>query len=126
MRAIVFCTTCRVTKDKKTNDDGVTGGELLAREMESLLKETGRSEPRVARQECLWSCTQHCNVLMADSDRFSYLAGRFEPTRASAEAILEWFDLHGQSAEGAVSFREWPDGMRGHFIARLPAETMVE
>ena len=36
------------------------------------------------------------------------------------EAILAWFYLHGQSERGEVPFRLWPDGMRGHFITRLP------
>ena len=42
------------------------------------------------------------------------------PERESAEAIIAWFDLHGGSEAGWVPFRQWPDGMRGHFIARLP------
>ncbi len=50
----------------------------------------------------------------------SYLAGGFKPDREAAEAILAWFDLHGQSERGEVPFRAWPNGMRGHFIARLP------
>ncbi len=40
--------------------------------------------------------------------------------RDAAEAILAWFDLHGESERGEVPFRAWPHGMRGHFIARLP------
>ncbi len=95
---------------------------MLAREMEALLTEKGREDVYVERQECLWSCSEHCNVLLRDTEKFSYLTGRFAPERESAESLLEWFDMHGQSDEGTVSFRQWPDGMRGHFIARLPAE----
>ena len=40
----------------------------------------------------------------------------------AAEAIVDWFDLHGASEDGWVSFRQWPDGMRGHFIARMPPD----
>lgn len=123
MRAIVFCATCRFPDKEKVNGDGVTGGEMLAREMEALLAETGRDDVYVERQECLWSCTEHCNVLLRDTEKFSYLTGRFAPERDSAESLLEWFDMHGESDEGAVPFRQWPDGMRGHFIARLPPES---
>ncbi len=122
MRSIVFCTTCRLSKDEKCNAQGVTGGELLAREMEALLADNGRSDIKVERHECLWSCKEHCNVLLRDTEKFSYLTGRFVPQRDNVEAILEWFDLHGQSEEGAVGFRQWPDGMRGHFIARIPPQ----
>jgi predicted metal-binding protein len=28
--------------------------------------------------------------------------------------------MHGATDSGDVSFRLWPDAMRGHFIARIP------
>ena len=120
MRSLVFCTTCRHSADEPTGPDGLTGGERLARTMEALLAEQGRSDVTVRRQACLWACTRHCNVWIADSQRFSYLAGGFAPEPAAAEAILAWFDLHGESERGEVPFRAWPNGMRGHFITRLP------
>jgi predicted metal-binding protein len=88
--------------------------------MEAVLYDGSRDDVRVVRQACLWSCTRHCNVLMQDERRYSYLAGGFRPERAAAEAILAWFDLHGASVTGEVPFRTWPDAMRGHFIARFP------
>jgi predicted metal-binding protein len=60
-------------------------------------------------------------VLFRDDARFSYIAGDFRPTRETAEAIIDWFDLHGRSDAGLVAFRDWPQAMRGHFIARIPA-----
>ena len=120
MRSLAFCTTCRHSADEPTGPDGLTGGERLARTMEALLAEQGRSDVTVRRQACLWACTRHCNVWIADSQRFSYLAGGFAPEPAAAEAILAWFDLHGESERGEVPFRAWPNGMRGHFITRLP------
>ena len=100
--------------------DGRSGCALLAVQMQRLLAERGRHDLAVAFQSCLWSCKQHCNVLLSDLDRYTYLAGDFTPERASAEALLTWFDLHGQSATGEVPFRDWPQGMRGQFIARIP------
>ncbi len=122
MRALVFCTTCNYSKDEKTGPDGRTGGEALVGEVSTLLAETDRDDVRIQTQECLWSCKRHCNVWFRDTERFSYIAGDFEPTRDAAQAIVEWFDKHGQSEAGTVRFREWPDGMRGHFIARMPPE----
>ena len=120
MRALVFCTTCRFSAKDAMSGDGTYGGEVLARQMEGLLAERGRSDVQVARQKCLWSCTRHCNVWFRDDERFSYLAGDFAPERDSAEAILAWFDLHGDSDIGHVRFRDWPQAMKGHFIARMP------
>ena len=120
MRSIVFCTTCRYSADAQTGPDDVTGGEMLARAMESLIAERGRSDVLIERQACLWSCTRHCNVLIRDSERYSYLAGGFAPSCEAAAGILAWFDLHGASETGEVPFRTWPQAMRGHFIARIP------
>jgi predicted metal-binding protein len=120
MRALIFCTTCRHSADVKEGPDGLAGGERLARHAEAALTEAGRTDITVKRQECLWSCKRHCNVWLYDEARFSYLAGDFAPERESAEAIIAWFDLHGDSEAGWVPFRQWPDGMRGHFIARMP------
>ena len=93
---------------------------MLARAMESLITERGRSDVLIERQSCLWSCTRHCNVLIRDSERYRYLAGVFAPGREAAAGILAWFDLHGTSETGEVPFRTWPQTMRGHFIARIP------
>ncbi|MEO1066550.1 MAG: DUF1636 domain-containing protein [Pseudomonadota bacterium] len=119
-RAIIVCQTCKFTAETKTDTNGVTGGEHLTRHLEDVL--AGRDDVVIQKQDCLWACSDHCNVVMSDTERFSYLAGRFAPERASAEAIVEWFDKHGTSKTGQVPFREWPDGMRGHFIARLPVQ----
>src|SRR5262249_46527835 len=120
--SIVFCITCRYSAETQIGPDGRTGGESLASAMEALLAERGRTDVRIGRQACLWSCTRHWNVLMRDTRRYSYLAGNFIPGREAAEAILAWFDLHGASPTGEVPFRIWPQAMRGHFITRIPPE----
>ena len=126
MRALIFCTTCRHSGEEKIGPDGLTGGERLARHAEDALAAAGRDDIAVKRQECLWSCQRHCNVWLYDAARFSYLAGDFAPERASAEAIIQWFDMHGASEAGWVAFRQWPQAMRGHFIARLPPALAVD
>ncbi len=117
---MVFCTTCRYSAAEKTGPDGRTGGETLAAHMEQLLADGQRTDIGLQRQACLWNCTRHCSVVLRDTERFTYFTGNHEPTREQAEAILHWFDLHGETPSGEVSFRAWPDRMRGHFIARIP------
>lgn len=119
-RAIIVCQTCKFSQEAKLNDEGLAGGEILTKHLEDVLGE--REDLVIQKQDCLWACSDHCNVLMSDSARFSYLAGRFEPKREAAEAIVQWFDKHGENKTGQVPFREWPDEMRGHFIARLPVQ----
>jgi predicted metal-binding protein len=120
MRSLVLCNTCRFPDGRKFADDGRTGGQTLIAEMRGLLADIGRTDVRVEEQSCLWNCTQSCSVAIRDTERFSYITGKHVATRAQAEAILEWFDAHGETETGEVPFKLWPDAMRGHFIARIP------
>ncbi len=120
MRAIVVCTTCRYSAASKFGPDGRTGGQLLAEQVQ--LAANARDSVRVETQECLWNCTRPCSVVFRDENRFSYVTGSHEPSAEQAEAILEWFEAHGATEKGEVPFKQWPQRMRGHFIARIPPE----
>jgi len=120
MRSLVFCTTCRYSTEEREGPEGLTGGEALARHMESVLRELGRKDILVERQACLWNCTRPCSVILRDTERFTYVTGSHVPERTQAEAILAWFDQHGATETGEVPFRAWPQAIRGHFIARIP------
>ena len=119
MRDIVMCSTCKFSATEKLAPDGRTGGETLIAHMADAIAARGIDVP-VVPQACLWNCTKHCSVVLRDQSRFTYFTGNHEPSREQAEAILDWFALHEQSETGEVSFRQWPDRMRGHFIARIP------
>jgi predicted metal-binding protein len=115
MREIVVCTTCRYAADTPRGPDGRTGGQTLLVHLRKLA-----AGVKITEQACLWGCSRPCNVFLRDSERFSYFAGGFAPTEDSAEAILSWFALHGETPDGQVPFRIWPDAVRGHFVARVP------
>ena len=118
-REIVLCTTCRYSAAEKTGPDGRSGGETLIGHMREAIAARGAGE-RIETQACLWNCNRHCSVILRDEARFSYFTGGHEPSREQAEAILDWFASHGRTESGEVPFRQWPDRMRGHFIARIP------
>jgi predicted metal-binding protein len=118
MRSIVVCTTCRYSPDSKHGPDGRTGGEILAGHL--LEAAAKRSAVEVETQICLWNCTRFCSVLVRDTERFSYVTGSHEPSQEQAEAILDWYEYHGATENGEVPFKQWPQRMRGHFIARIP------
>jgi predicted metal-binding protein len=122
MRSIVMCTTCRHSAEAKFASDGRTGGETLIAHMREALLQRGCGTV-LQTQACLWNCKRHCSVVLRDTERFSYFTGDHAPTRAQAEAILDWFALHGKTPTGEVPFRLWPSAMRGHFIARIPRAT---
>ena len=93
---------------------------MLIEAMQTVLAEKGRDDVAIEVQACLWNCTRPCSVVIQDEQRFSYITGGNQPTVEQAEAILSWFDAHGQTETGEVPFKLWPQLMRGHFIARIP------
>ena len=113
---IFVCDTCRYSEEEKARD-GRTGGELLAGHVEALAGE----DLLVRRQSCLMGCERHCNVSVAAPGKITYVIGRFAPDREAAEAIVGYARLHAASETGRVPFREWPQGVKGHFVARIPA-----
>ena len=116
---LTVCTTCKFKPLQPFDENGKSGGQLLA---EALEAEAGNrtARPRVIRHECLWSCLNHCSVLIRASDKPGYLVGRFEGGPDAAAAILEWTDAYAASPEGKVAYRDWPAGMKGHFILNIP------
>jgi predicted metal-binding protein len=122
MRTLTVCTTCRFSPESKLAPDGRTGGETLLGHAREALGGSGYTDIAVRGQPCLWNCTRPCSVILQDDQRFSYVTGGHEPTREQADAIVAWFDLHGKSATGEVPFKDWPGRIRGHFIARIPAQ----
>lgn len=124
--AVVVCSTCRFSADRRESDDGRRGGALLAHAM----REVQAADPAlagVAVQEmpCLFACQRHCAVHVRGPGRIGYVMGGFAPDGAAARAILEYAARHAASAEGLVPYAQWPEGVKGHFITRTPPEGFV-
>ncbi|MEM1276962.1 MAG: DUF1636 domain-containing protein [Pseudomonadota bacterium] len=115
---IIVCDTCRYTAAEKIAPDGRTGGEMLAEEVERLAEPIDGVEVR--RQACLMGCDRHCNTAIAAPGKLTYVLGKFEPQTEAAAALVEYAQLHHQSETGRVPFKQWPQGVKGHFVARIP------
>jgi predicted metal-binding protein len=115
--AVVVCNTCRVSAEDREDADGVRGGALLAAALREIAEGTG-----VAIQEmpCLFNCAQHCSIHLRAPGKIGYVLGRFEPTAEAARAILDYAVAYAASDEGVVPYRQWPEGVKGHFIVRAP------
>ena len=120
--AVVVCNTCRFSAEDRESPDGVRGGALLAAALRTAAAGTG-----VAIQEmpCLFNCAQHCSVHLRAPGKIGYVLGRFDPTDEAARAIVAYAAAHATSAEGVVPYRQWPEGVKGHFITRTPPEGYV-
>ena len=116
---IIVCDTCRFSVEEKCAPDGRTGGEIFAEAVEQVAN--GVEGIEIRRQSCLMGCERHCNTAIAAPGKLTYVLGKFEPETASAEAIVEYAQLHRDSETGQVPFKQWPQGVKGHFVARIPA-----
>lgn len=115
---IFVCDTCRYSAEEKYCGEQ-TGGEMLAEHVERVAE--GAPNLTIRRQSCTMGCERHCNVSVTAPGKIAYVIGRFEPTADSAEAIVEYARLHAGSETGQVPFKQWPQGVKGHFVARIPA-----
>lgn len=121
---VVVCSTCRDPADAR--GDGRPGGALLA----EALRARQRADPAsagiaVEEMPCLFACARSCAVHIRAPGRIAYVLGDFAPTAEAAQAILGYARHHAASADGQVLYRDWPEGVKGHFITRMPPEGFV-
>ncbi|MBY8976119.1 DUF1636 domain-containing protein [Rhodobacteraceae bacterium NNCM2] len=116
---IIVCDTCKYAAEEKLGPDGRPGGEMLAEHVERLAE--GVEGIEVRRQSCLMGCERHCNTAIGAPGKLTYVLGKFLPEGASAEAVVEYATLHRDSETGQVPFKQWPQGVKGHFVARIPS-----
>ncbi|MEM9061346.1 MAG: DUF1636 domain-containing protein [Pseudomonadota bacterium] len=116
---IFVCDTCSYAPGQKTGPGNETGGQILARLVEGAA--SGKEAVAVRRQACLMGCERHCNTAISAPGKLTYVLGKFKPSEESAEAIVEYAEKHAESETGRVPFKQWPQGVKGHFVARIPA-----
>lgn len=113
---IIVCDTCRFSQDEKTAPDGRTGGTILAEYVERLAGDVA-----VRRVSCLMGCERHCNTAIQAPGKLTYVLGKFAPDEEAAQAVVDYARLHRESESGQVPFKQWPQGVKGHFVARIPS-----
>jgi len=117
MTTITVCTTCRTVGKREEAGERSCGMALLADVTSASKAAKGL---RVRGIACLMGCDHGCNVAISDAGKMTYVLGRFEPAGEDAEAIVAYALRHSSSPTGIVPFREWPQGVKGHFVARVP------
>jgi predicted metal-binding protein len=112
---ITVCDTCkRPGWDASTA--GMTDGERFAGLVEA--EAAAERRVRVRRVSCTMGCERACNVVVQGRGKTGYSLGMFEPTGEAAAAVVAWAALHAESRTGQVPYRQWPEGVKGHFVSR--------
>ncbi|SDE71314.1 DUF1636 family protein [Limimaricola pyoseonensis] len=112
---ITICDTCK--REGWDAASGATDGERLAALIET---EAEGRRVRTRRVSCLMGCQQGCNVAVQAAGKLNYTLGRFEVSEETARGIVDWAELHAESASGQVPYRTWPQAVKGHFVTRHP------
>lgn len=119
--AVVVCNTCRLSAATREDAAGLRGGARLAAMLRSVKESDSRYDGILVQEmPCLFACTEFCTIHIRAPGRISYVLGRFTPDEDSARAILDYAAHYAQSSDGRVAFRLWPEGVKGHFITRMP------
>ncbi|MET0377541.1 MAG: DUF1636 domain-containing protein [Spongiibacteraceae bacterium] len=125
---LYVCETCRYDKNTRTHE-GRDGGAIL---LDHLQKQMGQqqigqqqlaphaSDLVIKTTRCLMACTRHCTVHLRAPGKINYVIGDFAPTADSAATLLDYAAKYQLSETGQVPYSTWPQGIKGHFIARTP------
>ncbi|HXH02575.1 MAG TPA: DUF1636 domain-containing protein [Candidatus Competibacteraceae bacterium] len=117
---LYVCQTC--TDTTCPGAAGMGGGGRLRDHLLAALREHPAAEAvRLHPTNCLMACTEGCNVALSAPGRMQYVLGRFPASAESAAAILDYAALYAASPDGTVPYRQWPEAVKGHFLARIPA-----
>jgi predicted metal-binding protein len=111
---ITICDTCKLP-GWETGAMAKTDGEALADLIEPLAEQAGVKTRRVS---CTMGCERACNIVVQGQGKLGYSLGKFEPDADTAQAIVDYAAKHQASETGQVPFREWPVGVKGHFVSR--------
>ncbi len=114
---LIVCETCGYDAQQP---DAVRPGAQLAQVLEHELGARPQPGLTLRRTRCLMACKRHCAVLLRAPNKIGYVIGDFAPVPESARTLLDYSRHYQQSDSGQVPFRDWPDGIKGHFIARIP------
>ena len=111
---ITICDTCK-TANWVADTDPQTDGERFADLIEAAAVGDTLSTRRVS---CTMGCERACNIIIQATGKIGYSLGKFDGTAADAAAVVDYATMHADSPTGQVPFREWPQGVKGHFVSR--------
>ncbi|QHQ33972.1 DUF1636 family protein [Algicella marina] len=117
MTTITVCTTCRQPALREAKEGAPCGEALLAAVREAA---EGAESVSVRGTACLMGCEHGCNIAISGTGKLTYVLGSFAPGKEAAAGIVEYAQGHASSDSGAVPFRQWPQAIKGHFVARIP------
>lgn len=116
---LYICETCRFSEEHQ-EIDGKRGGEQLLTLMEPHQAALADHGITLRSTRCLMACKRHCTVHIRAPGKTAYVIGDMRPDQTSVETLLDYAQKYSQSEDGTVPYKTWPEGIKGHFVARVP------
>jgi predicted metal-binding protein len=123
---LVVCSTCRPSQEQREDAQGRRGGVVFAELLSAALADHPcRDRIAIQQMPCLFACSSPCSVYLRAEGRMGYVLGKFAPAHQDAVALLDYIAHYLDSDTGIVPYGLWPDGVKGHFLVRVPPEGFV-
>jgi len=113
---LYVCETCGFRGDAPEHSDGAR----FAGQIRQSLDREPIADLEVRNTRCLMACKRHCAVHLRAPGKINYVIGDFQPTAACADTLLDYLRHYQISDSGQVPYKSWPEGIKGHFVARTP------
>lgn len=123
--SMVVCSTCKFRTDEPLAPTGERGGTAFLRHLKDAVAKLEPGSISIEPMACLFACSQHCTVHLRAPGKVGYVLANFDPTAASAASVVEFAKHYDDSDEGVVPYKNWPEGVKGHFLVRMPPEGMI-
>lgn len=124
--AVVACNSCRLSTGAQCDAQGVRGGARLIEALQAVkASDPILADIAVQQMPCLFACENFCVVHLRAPGKIGYVLGRLSPSIDAARSVLEYAAAYAASDIGEVPYRLWPDGVKGHFLVRIPPPGFV-
>src|SRR5882724_5246130 len=117
---LYVCVTCRgnaaVAPDASA---AVRPGARLLAAVERRLAADGDKGIAVVPANCLSNCPRGCSAAVSASGKWTYVIGDLDPDRHAGD-VIDFARLHRAHEQGVPEWRDRPEHIRKHTIARVP------
>jgi predicted metal-binding protein len=116
---LYVCVTCRGNATDASPQAVRPGARLLAAVEQRLAGVGGDDRIDVVPANCLSNCPRGCSAAVSGSGKWTYVIGDLDPDRHAGD-IVEFARLHRAHEQGVPEWRDRPEHVRKHTIARVP------
>lgn len=114
---LIICTSCGYDADQP---QATRPGQQFADALSQALQENQSKDLCLQTYTCLMACQHQCTAQLRSQNKIGYTLGSLSANDEAVSGLLRFCNLYQQSATGQVPYKEWPEIIKGKFIARFP------